>query len=171
MSAKMMNENAKVTTSTTYFTYDHLTKKIVGTELNFRKSGNPGSEQDIELMARIAEHPNYDFHVIKPAKQKNSYKGLTRALMYDYLDIQKDELSKDLMAQLEQMKKDGVGYPAIKSWFLDAFPQFNVTKAEKAVREARLGGVKKKYKTIKVAPKSNSKPSSNIADLPAASGQ
>lgn len=169
--AKMMNENVKATVSTTYFTYDHLNKKIIGTELNFRKSGIPGSEQDNELMARIEEHPTYTFHVIKPAKQKNSYKGLTRELMYDYLDIQKDDISKDLLTQLEQMKKDGVGYPAIKSWFLDAFPKFNVEKAKKDVRAARLGGVKKKYKTIKVASKSNSKPSSNIADLPAASGQ
>ena len=73
MKNQAMNENVKATVSTTYFTFNHLTRKIVGTELNFKKSGTPGSAHDIELMARIAEHPNYDFLVIKPEKEKNSY--------------------------------------------------------------------------------------------------
>lgn len=164
----MMNENVKATTSTTYFTYDHLNKKIVGTELNFRKSGIPGSEQDNELMARIEEHPNYTFHVIKPAKEKRSYKGLKRELMYDYIDCFGSE---EMMKKFQQMKEDGTGFPAMKSWFLDQFPKFNVEKAKKEIQKHRLGNVKAKYKVIKIAPKSNSKPSSNVADLPAASGQ
>ena len=72
MKNQAMNENVKATVSTTYFTFNHLTRKIVGTELNFKKSGTPGSAHDIELMARIAEHPHYDFLVIKPEKEKNS---------------------------------------------------------------------------------------------------
>ena len=125
MDAQMMNVKATVKTTTPCFTFDHIHKQIVGTELNFRKSGIPGSAQDVELMARLAEHPDYTFQIIKPAKEKNSYKGLTRELMYDYLEMTKQEL---LSAELQKMKNDGVGYPAIKSWFLDQFPGFNVSK-------------------------------------------
>ena len=89
MNAQMKNENVVENATTPCFTYDHINHKIVGTELNFRKSGIPGSAQDMELMARLAEHPDYTFQIIKPAKEKNSYKGLTRELMYDYLEMTK----------------------------------------------------------------------------------
>ena len=170
MNAQMKNENVVENATTPCFTYDHINHKIVGTELNFRKSGIPGSAQDMELMARLAEHPNYTFQIIKPAKEKNSYKGLTRELMYDYLEMTKQEL---LSAELQKMKKDGVGYPAIKSWFLDQFPCFNVSKAKREVQKYRLGNVKQKYKVVKANPKTTdtSKPASNIATLPKASGQ
>lgn len=153
--------NEKNAIATTYFTFDHIAKKIVGTELNFKKSGIPGSKQDKELMARVAEHPNYTFCVIKPKKEKNSYKGLKRELMYDYIDCFG---SKEMMEQLQKMKEDGTGFPAMKSWFLDLFPKFNVEKAKKEIREYRLGNVKAKYKVTLAAPK-NRPSTSNIADL------
>ena len=120
MANKMLNENGKTTVTTTYFTYDHIAKKIVGTELNFKKSGIPGSEQDEELMARIAEHPNYTFRISKPMKEKNSYKGLNRPLIHDYLDCFGSE---EMMEKFQKMKEDGTGFPYIKSWFLDLFPK------------------------------------------------
>ena len=167
MANKMMNENGKTSVTTTYFTYNHIAKKIVGTELNFQKSGIPGSKQDKELMARIEEHPDYSFEVIKPKKEKNSYKGLKRELMYDYIDCFGSE---EMMVQLQQMKEDGTGFPAMKSWFLDLFPKFNVEKARKEIQKYRLGNIKAKYKVVKAAPK-NRKSTSNIADFPMASGQ
>lgn len=162
MNAQMMKENAKATITTTYFTFDHINKKIIGTELNFKKSGNPGSEQDKELMARIAEHPNYDFKVIKPAKEKNSYKGLKRELMYDYIDCFGSE---EMMEKFLQMKEDGTAFATMKSWFLDLFPKFNVEKAKKEIRQYRLGHVKARYKVVKAAP-TNRKPHVNLAELP-----
>lgn len=167
MANKMLNENGKTTVTTTYFTYDHIAKKIVGTELNFKKSGIPGSEQDEELMARIAEHPNYTFRISKPMKEKNSYKGLNRPLIHDYLDCFGSE---EMMEKFQKMKEDGTGFPYIKSWFLDLFPKFNVEKAKKEIREYRLGKVKAKYKVVKAAPK-NRPSTSNIAELPKASGE
>jgi hypothetical protein len=166
MANKMLNENGKTTVTTTYFTYDHIAKKIVGTELNFKKSGIPGSAQDKALMYAKAQHPNYTYYIIKPAKEKKSYKGLKRELMYDYIDCFGSE---EMMKQLQKMKEDGTGFPAMKSWFLDLFPKFNVEKARKEIREYRLGNVKAKYKVVKTAPK-NRKPASNISELPKASG-
>ena len=159
-----MNENVmannEIITPAPYFWYDHPNKKIVGKELNFRKSGIPGSKQDKELMARIAEHSNYTFRIIKPKKEKNSYKGLKRELMYDYIDCFGSE---EMLDKFQQMKEDGTGFPAMKSWFLDQFPKFNVEKAKGDIKRYRLGHVKAKYKVAKTAPK-NRKSTSNIAD-------
>ncbi|MBR5480816.1 MAG: hypothetical protein IKU85_03850 [Bacteroidaceae bacterium] len=165
MSAQMMNENVKASVSTTFFTFDHIDRKIIGTELNFKKSGVPGSEQDKELMCRIKEHPNYDFKVIKPTKEKKSYKGLKRELMYDYIDCFGTD---EMMKQFQQMKADGTAFATMKSWFLDLFPKFNVEKAKKDIQKHRLGNVKAKYKVVK---KNTTKPAANITNLPAASGQ
>lgn len=169
MDAQMMNVKATVKTTTPCFTFDHIHKQIVGTELNFRKSGIPGSAQDVELMARLAEHPNYTYLMI-PAKEKNSYKGLTCPLMAEYLEMTKQEL---LSATLKKMRDDGVGFPTIKSWFLELFPHFNVSKAKREICDYRLGNVKRKYKVVKAEPKATDtpKPASNITELPKVIGQ
>ena len=86
MNAQMMKKTVKATVSTTYFTYDHINKKIDGTMENFELSGIPGSAQDLALMACQKAHPDYDFRIVKLKKEKNSYKGLKRELMYDYID-------------------------------------------------------------------------------------
>jgi len=170
MNKQMMNENVmtnnEITSPAPYFWYNHPRKKIVGKELNFRKSGNPGSAQDKALMCAKREHPDYGYEIIKPKKEKNSYKGLKRELMFDYIDCFGSE---EMMKQLQKMKEDGTGFPAMKSWFLDLFPKFNVEKARKEIREYRLGIVNDKYKAVKTAPK-NRKPASNISELPKASG-
>ena len=162
MNNQMMNEK-KTTVETTYFTYDHIAKKIVGSELNFKKSGIPGSAQGKALMYAKAQHPNYAYYIIKPAKEKKSYKGLKRELMYDYIDCFGSE---EMMKQLQKMKEDGTGFPAMKSWFLDLFPKFNVEKARKEIQKHRLGKVKAKYRPVKLQTKATSN-----NELPKASGQ
>ena len=165
MSAQMMNENVKASVSTTFFTFDHINRKIIGTELNFKKSGVPGSEQDMERMCRIKEHPNYDFKVLMPTKEKRSYKGLKRELMYDYIECFGND---EMMKQFQQMKKDGTAFATMKSWFLELFPKFNVEKAKKDIQKYRLGNVKAKYTVVK---KNTTKTAANITELPVASGQ
>lgn len=51
-----------------------------------QSTGIPVPDQDIELMARAAEHLNYDFRIIQPQKEKNSYMDLNLSLMYEYLN-------------------------------------------------------------------------------------
>lgn len=166
MNAQMMKKNVKATVSATYFTYDHINKKIDGTMENFELSGIPGSAQDLALMACRKEHPDYDFRIVKVKKEKNSYKGLKRELMYDYIDCFGSE---EMMEKFQQMKEDGTRFPAMKSWFLEQFPKFNVEKARKEIREYRLGHIKAKYRVAKIAPK-NRPSTSNISELPKASG-
>ena len=155
------------TRTATYFTYDHFGKKIVGSELNFKKSGNPNNPQYAALMAAMAAHPNYELSAVAPKVKKQTYAGLNCELITEYVELFGNEAQK---AELDQMVNDNEAYPAIKSWFLDLFPKFNVEKAKKEIREYRLGRVKAKYKVTLTAPK-NRKPSSNIADFPKASGQ
>lgn len=139
--------NTKATVSTTYFTYDHLNKKIDGTEENFILSGIPGSAQDLALMSCRKAHPDYEYRIVKLKKEKNSYKGLTRELMFDYLEYFG---SKDMKVAFNKMKQDGTSYPAMKSWFLDLFPHFTVENARKEIQKYRLGEVKAKYKVVKL---------------------
>ena len=162
-----MNVKAATTVATTYFTYDHINKKIDGTEENFRMSGIPGSAQDLALMACRKAHPDYEYRIVKPLKEKNSYKGLKLPLMYDYIDCFGSE---EMMEKFNEMKANGTWFPAIKSWFLDLFPLLIVDMAKKEIRECRLGLIKAKYKVTLTAPK-NRKSTSNIAELPKASGQ
>lgn len=155
--------NVKTTVSATYFTFDHLNKKIDGTKENFKLSGIPGSAQDLALMSCVREHPDYEYRIVKLKKEKNSYKGLKRELMFDYIECFG---SKEMMEQLQKMKEDGTGFPAMKSWFLDLFPKFNVEKARKEVQKHRLGKVKAKYRPVKLHTKATSN-----NELPKASGQ
>ena len=165
--AKMRNESVKATAI--YFTYDHLSKKIDGTEENFTLSGIPGSAQDLALMACLKAHPDYDFLVIKPEKEKNSYKGLKRELVHDYIDCFG---SAEQMAEFEKMKDESAAFGSIKSWFLKEFPTFgNVEKAKKAIRQYRLDKFMERHTVITGDTKSNDSPdASSILELPAVSG-
>lgn len=156
------NPTATSTTSNKFaFTYDHVNQKIVGTDINFQKSGIPGSKEEKELMARIEARPHYTFTVIETEKKpaKKTYAGLTIKVMEDYLAIYEGELAEEARTQFAKMKADHkakkISYPAVKSWFLDLFPKFNVEKAKREIQKekqkASLEKAKAPYKVIKVS--------------------
>ena len=86
-------------------------------------------------MCAKREHPDYGYEIIKPKKEKNSYKGLNRPLVYDYLDCFGTD---EMMEAFNQMKKDGTGFPTIKSWFLELYPNIEVTKTQRAMAQKDL---------------------------------
>ena len=138
----MFTTNAHAQTATTSkkhaFTYDHVNKKIVGTDIAFQKAGIPGSALEAELNIRIETRPSYGFTVIptvkKPAKQ--TYKGLTSELITEYVEVFGNEVQK---AELAQMIDDNENYPAIKSWFLEYFRVgFTVEKAKREIASRKL---------------------------------
>lgn len=147
------------------FTYDHINKKIVGRDIDFKKAGIPGSELEAELMARMDARPTYTFEIVETKKAtKQSYEGLTMNLMEDYLAIYDGELADVARAKFAEMKKlkedKKMSYPTIKSWFLDLFPHFNVNKAKLAIKANKLATAKAPYKVVKVsvaAPQSTNK--------------
>lgn len=171
MNATVKNEKiATATTSKKFaFTYDHVNQKIVGTDINFQKAGIPGSALEAELNARIAERPAYGFTVIptekKPAKQ--TYKGLTKELMREYIAIQEEQAAADLNAQLDTMLKEKKAFPTIKSWFLDEFKDFSVSKARREIKNHKLISVKAKVRLVKAKPadKNNTNPELAVVNL------
>lgn len=139
------------------FTYNHITKKIVGTDINFQKAGIPGSALEKELLARMEGQPTYTFEVIATEKkpEKRSYAGLTMELMEDYLSIWDNEMAEVARAKFAEMKakqeKKELRFSIIKSWFLELFPKFDVKKAKKEIREKKFKDAKAPYKVVKVS--------------------
>ena len=156
MNAINTTSNTNNTRSAIYFTYDHFGKKIVGSELNFKKSGNPNNPQYAALMAAMAAHPNYELTPVAPKVKKQTYAGLTCELMREYVEI------KGTAAQLEELENlidNNEAYPTIKSWFLDYFKcGFTVEKAKSVIAHHKLNARKSKIravvraKSVKVAP-------------------
>lgn len=144
-----LNVVGKMNPAAVYFTFDHVGKKILGSEYHFKKAGIPGSVQYEALMKRMAAQPNYKLSPIpakKKVEKKQTYAGLTLALMEKYIAIK--ENSEKLMAEFEKMKTDKACYPTVKSWFLEAYPGFDVKRAETEIREHKLRSYKKVVRTI-----------------------
>ena len=139
------------------FTYDHVNKKIIGTDIAFQKAGIPGSALEKELNTRMEERPSYGFAVIETEKKpaKKTYAGLTMEVMETYLAIYQGELANEMRTEFAKMKvkhnKKEMSYPTIKSWFLDLFPHFNVNKAKAAIKANNLEKKKAPYKVVKVS--------------------
>ena len=178
MNATMNMTAQTATTSKKFaFTYDHVNKKIVGTDINFQKAGIPGSALEAELNIRITAYPAYGFTVIptekKPAKQ--TYKGLTRDLMKEYIKTRQDKAIDDLLAQLNNMIEEKKAFPTIKSWFLDEFKDLSVSKAQREIQQFRLNTTKANVRKVKAKAKSNNitefNPSAQTAEMPVAVNQ
>ncbi len=146
------------TKTAAYFTFDHINKTIIGSEYNFKMSGNPLKPQYNALMTAMAMQPNYTLDPIpskKKVEKKQSYEGLTISLMEEYLNLVFDgELAAEARTQFAAMKakkeQRELSYPTIKSWFLDLFPKFNVNKAKKQINEKKLENKKAPHQVVKV---------------------
>ena len=145
--------NTAIDTSfTAYFTFDHVGERIVGSEFNFKMSGNPNKPQYNALMAAKAMQPTYKFAPIastKKVEKKQTYKGLSFELMMDYVEFKGNEVQK---AEFQAIVDDDAAYPTIKSWFLDNFKRgFTVEKAKREIAEHKLNERKTKVRaTVKV---------------------
>ena len=134
------NTTSNNTRTATYFTYDHFGKKIVGSELNFKKSGDPNTPQYAALMVAMAAHPNYTLSAVAPKVKKQTYAGLTCELMREYVEIKGNEAQK---AELAEMIDNNEAYPTIKSWFLDYYKcGFTVEKAKEMIAYHKLNARK-----------------------------
>ena len=146
---------ARTSTKKHSFTFDHINKMIVGTDISFQKAGIPGSDLEAELNALMEARPSYSLCPTptekKPAKE--TYKGLTKELMREYIAIQEEQAAADLNAQLDAMLKEKNAFPTIKSWFLDEFKGFSVSKAQRQIKNHKLISVKTKVRMVKATPK------------------
>ena len=155
----MSNFTASVkSASATYVTFNHINKTIIGSEFNFKMSGNPTKPQYEALMTAMAMQPTYTLAPIASAKKvekKQTYAGLTLGLMADYIRITATEQVK---AEFNHMVEGKTAYPTIKSWFLEEFKHFNVNQAKAQIAKhdltARKAAVRTavKVKTAKATP-------------------
>lgn len=150
------SKNETRSTAAVYFTYDHFGKKIVGSELNFKKSGNPNNPQYAALMKAMADHPNYELSAVAPKVKKQTYAGLNTPLITEYVELFGNEAQKAELAEL--IDNDEV-FATIKSWFLDYFKcGFSVEKAKEKIAYHKLNARKAKVRTavrvrtVKAAP-------------------
>ena len=141
-----------------FFRFNLFNDTIEGSEFNFKKAGNPASEQYVELMKMKATQPTFKFAPIASAKKvekKQTYKGLDMTLMADYIRIAGTEQDK---AEFTHMVEGKTAYPTIKSWFLEEFKHFNVNQAKAQIAKhdltARKAAVRTavKVKTAKATP-------------------
>lgn len=162
-------ESASNTTITApkFFRFNILNDTIEGSEFNFKKAGNPASEQYVELMKMKATQPTFKFAPIasqKKGEKKQTYKGLNFDLMMDYVDFKATDIQK---AEFNELVNSNETYPVIKSWFVENFKVgFSVEKAKREIASHKLSSKKKavrstvKAKVVKATP--------TVAELPTA---
>ena len=165
--------NTAIDTSfTAYFTFDHVGERIVGSEFNFKMSGNPTKPQYNALMAAKAMQPTYKFAPVastKKVEKKQTYKGLNTKMMSDYIALKGNDVQK---ATIKHMVAEKVAYPTMKSWFLEEFKGFNVNKANTEIAKGNLNAKKatvRKVVKAKMDKTAEVKATGNVMELPSAS--
>ena len=139
-------------TSAKFFRFNHFNNTIEGSELNFKKAGNPTSDQFAELMSFKAVEPSFKLAPIAPKVKKQTYAGLNFELMMDYVEYKGNETQK---AEFAEIVDSNDSYPTIKSWFVENFKVgFSVEKAKREIAEYKLNARKAKVRTavrVKIA--------------------
>lgn len=121
-----------------YFRYDVMDAKIVGSKSAFDMANRGYGDAYEELMRMSKEHPEFAYQIAErksSGKTKNSYKGLTRAVIENYIEIQanKQEIKMEL-EKLESLAKNK--WPEVKKWFLSKYPDFSVEDAKREIAAA-----------------------------------
>ncbi len=129
------------------FSYDFANQTIVGTKASFNKAAKGYGPIYEELAAKMAERPTFSIVIVppkKPARDRETYKGMDIPFMRNYLEMKEDEkaalkLEKVITFAKNQKKKP---YPLAKKYFLKPYTNegkinFDFAKA-KAEVEAYL---------------------------------
>ena len=124
------------------FTLDFANKAIVGSKASYDKAGKGSGEIYKELVSLMVKHPDFVCVVKepkKPAKPKQTYKGMDIPFILDYLAAVKDAKTlktvNDVIAFADAMKKHS--YPLVKRVLFDAYEEFDYTSAKKIVNHYR----------------------------------
>ncbi|MBO5627730.1 MAG: hypothetical protein J5965_01450 [Aeriscardovia sp.] len=133
----MTNNNSSVR-----FTYDFVNKTIVGTKASFDKASKGFGPVYEELADKMAKHPDYNVVVKepkKPAKTKQTYKGMNISFMVDFLTATNDTITlkmvNDVITYAEAMGKSK--YPLAKRVFFDTYDCFDYDDAKIVVDNYR----------------------------------
>lgn len=136
--------------------FDCLTNTLTISESFYKKSQVYGSEECVQLKAMMAE--NAGCKIAIEYSTKKTYKGLTLALIREYIEIKAER--EILKAEMEAVKAkalegkedisekmaDKIAYPLIKKWFLKKFKDFSVSGAEKEISDYKIEQAEKSVK-------------------------
>ena len=137
--------------SSVRFTLNFVAKTIVGTKASFTKAGKGFGPAYDELVALMAKHPDFECDVKepkKPAKSKQTYKGMDIPFMLDYASaVGQPEFRAKMEKVRKFTKKNGDAvYPVVKRMFLEHFVKgenvrfaYNAAKAK--VSNYRFAGI------------------------------
>ena len=117
------------------FDVDFAKKTInVSASANAKASRGYGEEYDY-LVRLTTQNPTFEIEVLPPKKVKQTYKGLTLALMREYVSIQDncDELLPRFNAMQDLGEARGNKVATAKHWFLDTFTGITVAKAKETI--------------------------------------
>lgn len=130
------------TTTKARFYLDFGNRKIVGSKASFAKASKGSGDIYNQLAALIENHPTFTFEVKepeKPAKRRQTYKGMDYSFILDYLSAVEDTTTlktvNDVIAFAKAMKKHS--YPYVKRVLFDAYPKFDYSSAKKIVNNYR----------------------------------
>ena len=143
--------NANTNTTSARFTLNFVAKTIVGTKASFTKAGKGVGPVYDELVALMAKHPDFECDVKepkKPAKDKQTYKGMDIPFMLDYASAVGQPEFRSKMVNVRDFVKgnDGSVYPVVKRMFLEHFApeanrRFAYGVAKVIVSEYRYKGI------------------------------
>lgn len=138
------------------YSYDLLNNTLTITESFYKKSKVYGSPEFNKLRELLTENSGCKVEITPDTKK--TYKGLTLALIREYIEI-KDE-RETLRAEMSAVKKealvgkenvsekmaDKLAFPLIKKWFLKKFVDFSVSRAEKEISDYKIEQAEKSVK-------------------------
>ncbi len=112
--------------SSVRFTFNFGAKTIVGTKASFDKASKGYGPIYEELTRKMAEHPTFGIEVKapkKPAKEKQTYKGMDVKFMLDYASaVGEASFRADMEAVRDFAKSaDKSVYPLIKRMFMEHY--------------------------------------------------
>lgn len=147
------NQIAEVNTmsNSVRFTLNFANKTIVGTKASFAKAGMGNGDVYDELVALMAKHPDYVCAVKeqkKPARGKQTYKGLNVKFMLDYASaVGEASFRADMEAVRVFAKSAGKSvYPLVKRMFMEHYApaadtRFAYNAAKAIVSKYRYEGI------------------------------
>ena len=125
-----------------HFTLNFGKKTIVGTQNSFNKAGKGYGPLYDELAALMEKHPTYGIEIKqpeKPAKPKQTYKGMNIPFIVDYLTAVKDYITLETVNEVIDYagKMRESKYPLVKRVLFDAYKSFNYAEAKSCVDDYR----------------------------------
>jgi len=138
-------------------TINYVNGKIEMTKTEAKAASIYGSDAYNDLQNAKRDNPGFAVVVVKTAKKRDCFKGLTIEFMKDYIEKHDDE-EKSNMADFNRLcGKDEEGkalnmsaasYGEIRMWFLSAYPEF---EAYTQKRDELLNSIRQANKAKRAA--------------------